>query len=118
MLEWSALQPERGEEKMHIMQVSTHSPESCPMFNEETGKKGAGIMQAMEPTLAKHGIKLVGIWEDRGTHTGWAVYDTPSLDDFWACLQEPDLAPWVSFNSVENHMVDNWEEIKAMMMRH
>lgn len=47
---------------MLFLQISRHTPESCPMHNEKTKKLLADFMAKMGPLTKKHGIKLVGSW--------------------------------------------------------
>jgi hypothetical protein len=69
---------------MLVMQISTHSPDNCPAFNPETKKATLAVMSVAEALTAKHGVKLVGQWANLGEHTIYNLYDTPSLDAYWA----------------------------------
>ena len=75
------------------------------------------ITQLMAPLLAKHGIKSARVWNDLGVHTICQVYETPGLDAFWALLNEPELAGWLSFSTVENRVVIGREEVEAILGR-
>ena len=100
---------------MYVMQISTHSPESCPAIHEEYKKGTQALLQQLDSLMAKHGVKLAGSWNDLGAHTIYNIYDTPSLDAYWAFLSEPQLMGWIGFNMVENRVVLGFEEIKAML---
>jgi hypothetical protein len=106
-----------GDEEMWVMQISTHSPDNCPAFNKESKKTMLAIMPLAETLAAKHGIKVAGRWTDLGAHTFYAVYETPSMDAYWAFLNEPDVLGWLSFNTVENRAVVGVEEVQAILAR-
>jgi Domain of unknown function (DUF3303) len=102
---------------MYVMQISTHCPDNCPAFNKETKKTMVAVMQLMDSLPAKHGIKSLGAWTDLGAHTIYQVFETPSLDAYWALLNEPELMGWLSFNKVDNRVVVGREEVKAILGR-
>jgi hypothetical protein len=110
------LPQERGDEgKMYVMQISAHTPESCPVFNEHTKEVAVVGLQKMEALLAKHGVKLTGMWNDHGAHVVYNIYETPSMDAFMEASMEPEMMDWLSFNTVETKVVFGMQEIKAMM---
>ena len=90
---------------MHILQVYTHSPESCPIGNRKNLLTMEEWFKKVETLAAKHGVKVVGIWTDRWGHKSWAVYDTPSAEAFEAFEQEPENLEKVTFNDVETRTV-------------
>ncbi len=102
---------------MYIMQISTHAPEHCPVFNKETKKTTLALMPQMDSLLAKHGIKNLGMWTDHAGHTLYNIFETPSLDAYWAFFSEPAMATWLSFLRVENKVVLGPEEQKAILAR-
>jgi hypothetical protein len=102
---------------MWVMQISRHTPENCPAFNKESKKTMLTMMPVVDTLTAKHGVKVVGMWTDLGAHTFYAVYQTPSMDAYWALLNEPELFGWLSFNKVENRVLVGQEEVQAMLMR-
>ena len=99
---------------MHVMVISTHSPESCPVFNKDVQKTADAVIQEFPELLVKHGVKLVGSWSDLGAHTSWDVYETPSLDAFWAYVSEPRMVDWLTFSTCEIRMVNSWAELQAL----
>lgn len=102
---------------MHVMQISAHNPDACPAFNKESKKAMMAVMQQVDSLLPKHGVKLTGMWTDLGAHTIYTVYETPSLDAYWAFLNEPELMVWLSFNKVENRVLVGVEDVKAILAR-
>lgn len=99
---------------MYVLQISRHAPESCPVYNAKTRESTVALLQNMESLLAKHGVKLVGMWNDHAAHEVYSVYETPSMDAFAAAAMEPEMSAWLSFNTVEVKMVLGPEEIKGM----
>ena len=99
---------------MYVLQISRHAPESCPVYNEQTRGSTVALLQTMESLLAKHGVKMVGMWNDHAAHEVYNIYDTPSMDAFAAAAMEPEMVAWLSYNKVEVKMVLGQEEIKAM----
>jgi len=51
------------------MQISRHSPESCPLFNEQTRRPTVTLLQRFEELLAKHGVKKINSFTDHPGHT-------------------------------------------------
>jgi hypothetical protein len=100
---------------MYIMEISTHAPESCPVFNEQTKKVAVAGFQSMDSLLAKHGIQLAGMWNDHGAHVVYSIYDSPSMEAFMALSMEPEMMAFLGFNTVEIKVVFGAEEIRAMM---
>ena len=100
---------------MYVMMVSTHSPESCPIHNQETKKVMQTVMKQVPLLAAKHGVKITGLWANIGTHTFYGVYDTPNMDTFMALIREPDLRGWTSFNCAQLQTVLGQEEMDALL---
>jgi hypothetical protein len=102
---------------MFVMQISRHQPDNCPAFNKESKKTMQAVMKLMDTLPAKHGVKSLGVWTDLGAHTIYQVYEAPSLDAYWAFLNEPELFSWLAFNKVENRVVVGAEELAAILAR-
>ena len=100
---------------MYIMEIMRHAPESCPVFNEHTKKVAVAGLQKMDSLLAKHGVKMVGMWNDHGAHVVYNIYDTPSMEAFMALSMEPEMIAFLGFSTVETTVVFGPEEIKTMM---
>jgi hypothetical protein len=103
---------------MYVLQISRHAPESCPVYNAETRGPTLALLQAMEAMLAKHGVSLVGMWNDHAAHEVYSVYQTPSMDAMAAVGMEPEMGAWFAFNKIETKMVLGPEEIRAMFDLH
>ena len=105
----------KGDGEMYVMMIAKHSPESCPLFNEDIRKTYQGITQSYPETIAKHGVKLVGSWANFGTHTMYIVCDAPGMDAWMATINEPGSALGLSFMTAEFFPVMSWEESEAYM---
>ena len=90
---------------MYLLQVYSHSPESCPIGNPQNLQITMNWLKKIDALAAKQGIKVVGIWTDRWGHKSWAVYDTPSTDAFEKFEQEPENLAKVTFTDVETRTV-------------
>lgn len=90
---------------MHVLQVYKHSPESCPIGVPKNLQIMMNWLKNVDALAAKHGIKVEGIWTDRWGHTTWAVYDTPSMEDFEKFEQEPENLQKIMFTDVETRTV-------------
>jgi hypothetical protein len=75
---------------MHVLQIYTHSPESCPVGNAKSLQIMMNWFKKLDTLTAKHGIKVVGVWTDRWGHMSWAVYETPDIETFEKFEQEPE----------------------------
>jgi len=100
---------------MFIMEISTHTPESCPVFNERTKEVAVAGLQKMDSLLAKHGVKLVGMWNDHGAHVVYNIYDAPGMEAYMAFSMEPEMVAFLGFTTTETKVVFGPEEIKSMM---
>ena len=86
---------------MYILQVYTHSPESCPIGNLQNLQTTMNWLKKVDTLASKHGIKVVGIWTDRWGHRSWAVYDIPDMASFENFEQEPENLAKVTFTNTE-----------------
>jgi len=90
---------------MHILQVYTHSPESCPIGNPKNLQITEDWLKKVDALAAKQGIKVEGIWTDRWGHKSWAVYESPSMEAFEKFEKEPENLAKVTFIDVETRIV-------------
>lgn len=96
------------------MQISKHNPEVCPAFNEHTKKSTVVLLQKMDSLLAKHGVKIAGMWNDHPGHLVYNIYEAPNMDSMMAFMMEPEMMSWLAYNTVELKVVLGPQEIKAM----
>ena len=73
---------------MHVIEILTHSPESCPLGNPKKLEIMMNWLEKIDALAAKHGIKVVGVWTDRwdiplGLHMKprpWRLFRSLSLN--------------------------------------
>ena len=90
---------------MLILQTMTHSPESCPLGNPANLDTAIRWLENLEPSAARHGIGVVGVWTDRAGHVSYAVFDVPSMEAFTRFEVAPENIPVLTFNTVEKKVV-------------
>ena len=100
---------------MLVMQISKHSPGHCPLLNEDSKKAFATLMRKMDSLLGKHGVKVLGMWNDTPAHTIYAVFEAPNTESFMALGREPEMMAWLVHNVVENRPVITPDEVKALL---
>ncbi len=67
---------------MHILQIVSHSLESCPLGNPRKLEVMMEWFEKLESSAAKFDIKVVGVLTDRWGHTSYAVFDSPNMEAF------------------------------------
>ena len=95
---------------MNIIQIISHSPESCPLGNPKNLDLIMDWFEKVGSIAAKYDVKVIGVWTDRWGHTSWAIFEAPSMEKFFKFELEPVNVARVAFNSVETRMVTNAEE--------
>jgi hypothetical protein len=95
---------------MLYMQISTHSPESCPMHNEKVKKATVDLMTKMDSLTKKHKIKVIGGWHSGTDHQTVIVFDAPSIDSVMGFSMEPEVMIWTSYHNTEVKPVMTLEE--------
>ncbi|MCP8304518.1 MAG: hypothetical protein H3Z50_03490 [archaeon] len=65
-----------------FLEISRHSPENCPIYNEKVRKIMMEGFDKLEGLLKKHRVKMVGGWAVTTEHLMIMVYDAPSLEAF------------------------------------
>jgi len=99
---------------MYVMQISKHSPESCPTVNESTVKVTVDLIKNLDSLAAKHGMKLVGSWTDHPMHMIYNIYETPNMEAFFSYCEEPECIAWLGYNTVETKVVQSLQDVKEM----
>jgi uncharacterized protein with GYD domain len=100
-----------------FLQISKHSPESCPMHNEKTKKATMDLMTKMAQLTKKHGVKLVGSWVSIPEHLMVAVYDAPSMEALMKLAMEPEIMTWSGYNTTETKPVMTTEETMKLVSK-
>ncbi|MDW5562908.1 MAG: hypothetical protein SA339_06735 [Methanomassiliicoccus sp.] len=99
---------------MYIMQISKHNAEVCPTYNDRTKPSTVDLLRNFNDLLAKHGMKLAGMWNDHPGHMVYNIYETPNMDAFAAFSMEPEMMAWLSYNTVETKVVYGPDEVMQM----
>lgn len=100
---------------MLFLQISRHSPESCPMHNEKAKKTFVNLMAKMERLRKKYRIKMVGSWTAMPQHLIVSVYEAPSLEALMKFSMEPEIMAWMSYHTTETMPIKTVEEAMKML---
>ncbi len=100
---------------MLFLQISKHSPESCPLHNETVKKATVSLMAKMDQLLNKHGIKMIGGWNAPDDHSAVAVFDVPTLEAMLNFSMEPEVMTWSSYHTTELKMIMTLEESMKLL---
>jgi hypothetical protein len=101
---------------MLFMQISKHSPESCPMNNEKAMKASSVLSAKLGELTKKHGVKIVGAWHDAGNHRFVFLWDA-SYDALMKLSMEPEMLSWVAFHNNETFPVMTLEESAKLFLK-
>jgi hypothetical protein len=102
---------------MFVLQISKHSPESCPDYHPEYKKIALTWGEKLEPLAAKYGVKVVGVYNDHAAHLVYAIFDTPKMENLMGLMMEPDIMAPLSFCTSQLKVVFSLPEIMAMMKK-
>ena len=75
-----------------------HTPESCPMFNNDVKKKFKELVGNREEIKKKHGIKDISAYTSTLSHLIFIIVEAPSQQAIESWLTESGFAFW---NNVE-----------------
>ena len=100
---------------MLFLQISKHSPESCPMHHEKAKKAMEDLASKMGPLTKKHGIKVIGTWVAVPMHLIVAVYDAPNMEAMLKFSMEPEAMAWMGYNTTETMPVMTLEEVMKLL---
>jgi hypothetical protein len=98
---------------MHILQIITHSPSSCPLGNPKNLEIKMKWFENIDAIAGKYGIKVLGIWTDRWGHASWAVFETPSMEAFKKFELEPINLARVTFTDIKTTVVTDAKDTLA-----
>jgi hypothetical protein len=90
--------------------VSRHSPENCPINNEQMKKITLELPEKLEALEKKHGISRVGVWTVIPEHLTIWVYEAPSSESLQKFSMEPDMIKWMAWNTNEIKLAMSLEE--------
>lgn len=99
-----------------ILKISRHSPENCPMINENAKKITSDVNNKLGKLAMKHGVKIVGGWTVHPEHLLVMVYEAASYEAFQKMLMEPEIMKWMTIqDSTEYKMAMTLEESMKLM---
>jgi hypothetical protein len=101
---------------MLFLQISKHSPESCPVNNEKSMKTWRALNAKWEQLIKKHGVKLIGAWHDAGNHRLILVWDG-SMDALMKLWMEPEMMAFGAIHNNELVPVTTYEESVKLFMK-
>jgi len=101
---------------MLFLQISKHSPESCPLNNEKAMKVSRALNAKMEQLTKKHGVKLVGGWHDAGNHRFVMVWDA-SFEALMKLSMEPEMMAWGALHNNEIVPVMTLQESAKLFLK-
>jgi hypothetical protein len=100
---------------MLYLQISKHSPESCPIHHDKHKKAAIDLMANMERLQKKHRIKEIGSWHSMPNHLLVSVFDAPSIEDAMGFAREPEVMAWMSHNDTQLMPVTTAEEAMKLL---
>lgn len=100
---------------MLFVQISKHSPESCPIHHEKHKKATIDLMAKMGRLQKKHKIKEIGSWASMPNHLLVAVFDAPSTEEAMRFAREPEVMAWMSHNDTQLMPVTTAEEAMKLL---
>jgi len=86
----------------------SHTPESCPMFNEEVKKKLKETVAKRKEVAEKHGVKILSSYVSRLDHRVLSIVEAPSQEAVENYYVEAGLASW---SSIEIRQVKSTEDV-------
>ena len=87
---------------------SKHTPESCPMFNDEVKQKFKDLVGKREEIAKKQGLKVISAYTSILDHLIFLIVDAPSQQAVERYLIESGFAFW---NDVEIRQVQLVEDV-------
>jgi len=85
-----------------------HTPESCPMFNEDVKKKFKELVAKREEATKKHEIKVLSAYTSTMDHLIFYIVEAPSQQAVESYFMEIGFAFW---NNVEIRQVKLVEDV-------
>jgi hypothetical protein len=86
----------------------SHTPESCPMFNDQVGKKFKEAVGKRVEVAKKHGIKVLSAYTSTLDHVAFYIVEAPSQLAVENYFTDIGFAFW---NTVEIRQVKAVEDV-------
>jgi uncharacterized protein with GYD domain len=100
---------------MLFLQISKHSPESCPIHNETTKKVLTDLTAKTDQLTKKYGIKVIGSWVSVPDHLIVMVFDAPNMEAMLKISMEPEMMAWIGYTTSELKPVMTLEETMKLI---
>ncbi len=100
-----------------FLRISSHSTENCPLFNDEARRVRQELLGKAEELMKKHEVKRLAVWIDTDEHTGYTVFEAPSLKALKKLLQEPEAWALGAYDKIETKLVISLEEAMEILKR-
>ena len=94
-----------------ILEITRHSPESCPGANEKARKVILEVFGQMDELLKKHGVKVIGGWNVHPEHLIVMVYEAPSFEAFQKFRMEPEMDKLAYLQTSEIKVAASMEDV-------
>ena len=95
--------------------ISRHSPENCPINNEQMKKLTLELPDKLIELEKKHGIERVGVWTVIQEHLLVWVYEAPSSEALQKFSMEPEMVKWMAWNTSEIKLAMSLEESNKLL---
>jgi hypothetical protein len=95
--------------------ISRHSPENCPINNEQMKKLTLELPDKLGELEKKHGIERVGVWTVIPEHLLVWVYEAPSSEALQKFSMEPEMVKWMAWNTSEIKLAMSLEESNKLL---
>jgi hypothetical protein len=100
---------------MLFLQIARHSPESCPIHNDEAKKAFMTFSSKQDELLKKNGIRKVGGWVSMPEHFIVFVYELSTTELMMKFMREPEVMAWQSYQIVETRPMVTFEEAMSFV---
>jgi hypothetical protein len=90
--------------------ISRHSPENCPINNEQMKKITLELPKKLGTLEQKHGVKRIGVWTVIPEHLTVWVYEATNPESLQKFSMEPDIIKWMAWNTNEIKLAVSLEE--------
>ncbi|MCP8323615.1 MAG: GYD domain-containing protein [Candidatus Methylarchaceae archaeon HK02M2] len=99
-----------------FLEISRHSPENCPVYNEKVKKMLLPGINQLEGLLKKHGVKMIGGWSVFTEHLTFIVYEAPSFEALQKFEMEwEEITKSSSYMTTEIKSATSMEEAMKML---
>lgn len=98
-----------------FLMLLKHTPDMCAFWNEKSAKIYAEAAAKLPELEAKHGVKMVGLWNVPNEHLTVQVFEAPNFEAFQAASMEPEMLNMQNVDTIEVKLANNMEQVMQMM---